>query len=202
MITLYHCPQTRSSRIIWLLEELGCPYAIKPVTIFRPSTGAGVSDPANPNPTKQVPAIEDDGRLVTESAAIVLYLTDAFPAAGIGPGIGDPQRGEYLSWLAWYGAELELTMFAKAAGETEAAPMKQRRYETVCRHLLDSLAKGPYLLGDRFSGADILVASALGFARKAFPDSEVLDAYAARCNGRSAAVKARELDTASGVQRA
>ena len=200
MITLYHCPQTRSSRIIWLLEELGAPYDIRPVTIFRPMFGTGEPDPANPHPAKQVPAIEDNGQLVTESGAIVLYLTDAFPLAGIGPAIGDPQRGEYLSWLSWYGAELEPAMFAKMGDETEVGPMQQRRFETVARVLQANMATGPYLLGERFSGADILVASALGFARKSLPESDALDAYTARCNGRPAALRARGLDGASGVQ--
>src|SRR3954466_14009589 len=79
MITLYHAPQSRSSRIIWLLEELGVPYEIRPVSIFRPMTGEGVPDSANPHPDKRVPAIEHDGALVAESVAILQYLTDAFP---------------------------------------------------------------------------------------------------------------------------
>jgi glutathione S-transferase len=81
MITLYHAPQSRSSRMIWLLEELGQPYEIRPVSIFRPMTGAGSPDPTNPHPDKRVPALEHDGSLVAESVAIVLYLTDAFPEA-------------------------------------------------------------------------------------------------------------------------
>src|SRR5580658_2482939 len=113
MITLYHCPRTRSSRIIWLLEELGAPYAIEPVSIFRPSEASGEPDPRNPHPDKRVPAIEHNGALVAESVAIVIYLTDAFPAARLGPVVGDPRRGDYLTWAGWYGAEMEPAMFAK-----------------------------------------------------------------------------------------
>lgn len=202
MITLFHAPQSRSSRMIWLLEELGAPYAIRPVSIFRPMAGAGVPDPANPHPDKQVPAILDGDVLVAESVAIVLYLTDAFPRAGLGRVVGDKKRGDYLTWLAWYAAALEPAMFASMGKELDGAPMKQRGYDAVLRRLEGRLVDAPWLMGDEFSGADILVGSALGWARAAFPSSDVLDAYVARCEARPAAVRARALDDVEGVQRA
>src|SRR5262245_14348909 len=99
MLTLHHAPQSRSTRIIWLLEELGADYRLQITDIPRPDA-KGAADPSNPHPDKKVPALVDDGVLVTESAAIVAYLTDKFPQAGIGPVVGDPDRGPYLSWLA------------------------------------------------------------------------------------------------------
>lgn len=200
MITLYHAPQSRSSRIIWLLEELGAPYDIRPVSIFRPMTGEGVPDPANPHPDKRVPAIVHDGAVVAESVAIVLYLTDAFPEAGLGPVVGDPQRGDYLTWLVWYAAELEPAMFASMMGELAASPQKKRNFETALRRLETALAKHPYVMGERFSGADFLVSSALAFARQAFPASAAIDAYIERCCGRPAALRGATLDNASGPQ--
>lgn len=202
MVTLYHAPQSRSSRMIWLLEELGTPYRIQPVSIFRQMSGSGAPDPANPHPDKQVPAVEHHGVIVAESVAIVLYLTDAFPWAGAGPVVGDPRRGAYLTWLAWYAAAMEPAMFAAMGGELAAAPMKQRNHDAVVRRLEAALARGPYLLGENFSGADILVGSALGFARNAFPASEALDTYVARCKARPAALRAIALDDASGLQNA
>jgi glutathione S-transferase len=202
MITLFHAPQSRSSRMIWLLEELGAPYAIQPVSIFRPMTGTGSPDPINPHPDKQVPAILDGDTLVAESVAIVLYLTDAFPLAGLGRVVGDPRRGDYLTWLAWYAAALEPAMFASMGKELETAPMKQRGYDAVLRRLENRLAEAPWLMGEHFSGADILVGSALGWARAAFPASDRLDAYAARCRARPAAIRAMALDDVEGVQRA
>src|SRR5438067_2282099 len=106
MITLYHAPRSRSGRIIFLLEELGAPYEIHTVNLRR-GDGSGAVDPANPHPHGKVPAICDDGALVFESAAIALYLTDKFPIAGIGPLVGDPQRGAYLTWLAYYAGVME-----------------------------------------------------------------------------------------------
>jgi glutathione S-transferase len=201
MITLYHAPKSRSSRIIWLLEELGEPYAIKPVSIFRPMTGTGEPDPANPHPDKQVPAIVDGDTLIAESVAIVLYLTAAFPAAKLGPKMEDPRRGDYLTWLAWYAAAMEPAMFA-AFGDELDNPMKKRGYDAVVRRIEDALAKGAYMMGDAFTGADLLVASALAFGRHAFPESTAIDAYLERCKARPANVRAMGLDDAEGAQNA
>jgi glutathione S-transferase len=200
MITLYHAPRSRSSRIVWLLEELGMPYEIKPVSIFRPLTGEGAPDPANPHPDRRVPAIVHEGALVAESVAIVLYLSDCCPDAGIGPVVGDPRRGEYLTWLAWYAAEMEPALLASLTGERAASPMKQRSYDAVLARIGTALAGGPYLMGDHFTGADLIVASALAFGRAAFPPDPVLDAYIERCHGRAAAKRARERDEAVGPQ--
>src|SRR5689334_3406017 len=133
MITLYHAPQTRSSRMIWLLEELGVPYEIRPVSIFRPMTGEGSPDPANPHPDKRVPALVHDGVLVAESVAIVLYLAETYPEADLAPAVGDKRRGEFLTWVAWYVAELEPAMFAAFGGELAASPQKQRNFDAVVR---------------------------------------------------------------------
>jgi glutathione S-transferase len=201
MITHYHAPQSRSNRIIWLLEELGQPYTIKPVSIFRPISGTGAPDPANPHPDKQVPAITDDGTLLAESVAIVLYLTDAFPAAELSPRMNDPRRGDYLTWLAWYAAAMEPAMFAQF-GDELGNPMKKRGYDAVVRRIEDALAKGPFVMGETFTGADLLVASALAFGRQAFPESAAIDAYLERCKERPANARAINLDDAEGVQNA
>src|SRR6202051_5342806 len=87
MITLFHRPKTRSSRFIFLLEELEAPYQIELVTT-RTRYGTGAVDPANPHPHGKVPAISDDGAIVFESPAIALYLTDKFPKNRLGPLVG------------------------------------------------------------------------------------------------------------------
>jgi len=104
MITLFHSPRTRSTRFLFLLEELGAPYQIHPVK----RSDAGVEhDPANPHPHGKVPAISDDGEVVFESSAIAVYLTDKYPQNGIGPLPGAPGRGAYLTWLAYYCGVME-----------------------------------------------------------------------------------------------
>ncbi len=200
MITLYHAPRSRSSRIVWLLEELGTPYTIRPVSIYRPITGEGTPDPANPHPDRRVPAIEHQGALLTESQAIVLYLADAFPAAGLAPAIGDPRRGAYLTWMAWYVAEMESAMFAALSGGLAGSPNKQRDHGAVVQRLRQALAEHPYVMGEQFCGADLLIGSALGFGRRAFPEDALIDAYLARCQARPAAVRAVARDEAAGLQ--
>src|SRR5882724_11342249 len=115
MLVLHHAPQSRSSRIVWLLEELGADYRLKITDIPRPD-GKGAPDVANPHPDKKVPALVDDGVIITESSAVVLYLSDKFPAAGIGPVVGDPARGPYLSWLAYYAGVIEPVINLEFAG--------------------------------------------------------------------------------------
>ena len=202
MITLYHAPRSRSGRILWLLEEVGQPYEIKPVSIFRPMSGEGAGDPANPHPDSRVPAIAHNGQVVAESVAIVLYLNDAFPAAGLGPTPFETTRGDYLTWVCWYAAEMEPAMFASMGGELADAPMKQRNFDAVVARIEQALASSSYLMGQRFTGVDLLVAGALDFGRKAFPESDVIDRYIMRCKARPGALMAVERDEASGVQKA
>ena len=195
MLTLHHAPRSRSSRIVWLLEELGADYVLKITDIPR-MDGGGAPDPANPHPDKKVPALVDDGQLITESIAIVQYLTDKYPAAGLGPGIGDPMRGAYLSWLAYYAGVIEPVVNLEFAGLGDNAAMQRtfRDRAAMDRRLLAALEAGPYMLGNRFSGADILLASIGQFARAMLPAGAGVDSYLERCNARPALARALARD--------
>ena len=92
MLTLFHAPQSRSGRIVWLLEEIGADYDIVYVDIFRAMTLTGARDPANLHPDGKVPALLHDEALVSESAAVALYLTDVHPEANLGASVGSPDR--------------------------------------------------------------------------------------------------------------
>lgn len=194
-LTLYHAPQSRSSRMIWLLEELGAEYELKITDIPR-MDGSGAADPANPHPDKKVPTLVDDGVVITESIAIVQYLTDKFPSAGIGPRIGDPRRGPYLSWLAYYAGVIEPVVTIAFAGLADNATLQRtfRDRGAMDRRILAALDPGPYLLGEAFSGADLLVASLGHFARAMLPAGAVVDAYLERCNARPALARALAKD--------
>ncbi len=195
MLTLFHAPLSRSSRIIWLLEELGAEYTLKITDISR-QDGSGAADPNNPHPDKKVPALVDDGVLITESIAIVQYLTDKFPAAGIGPQPGDAQRGPYLTWLAYYAGVMEPIVVLTVAGLADN-PMAQRSFRdraAMDRRIVGALEAGPYILGAAFSGADILIASLGHFARAMLPAGALVDAYLARCGGRPALARATARD--------
>jgi glutathione S-transferase len=195
MLTLYHAPQSRSSRIVWLLEELEAPYELKIVDIPR-MDGSGKPDPSNPHPDKKVPAIVDDGALVTESAAICLYLTDKFPAKGIGPIVGDPLRGPYLSWLVYNAGVIEMVMHMEFCGLMDIPALRRtfRGREEVDARILAALTAGPYLLGERFSAVDALIGSTGMWMRQMMPNGKVVDDYLARLAARPALARANAKD--------
>jgi glutathione S-transferase len=188
MITLYHAPRSRSSRFLFLLEELGAPYEIKPVTIRR-GDGSGATDPANPHPHGKVPVIRDGETLVFESTAVALYLTDKFPANGIGPQTGDPLRGAYLSWLAYYAGVMEpawTSAYMKwdvPRGTAGWVPVPE-----VMEFVNATLAKSPYILGEKFSAVDILVGTtfALFLGSPLLAKTDLLEAYVKRVTDRPA----------------
>ncbi|MBA4805325.1 MAG: glutathione S-transferase family protein [Brevundimonas sp.] len=197
MLTLFHAPQSRSGRIVWLLEETGAPYEIDYVEIFRAVSRTGRRDPANPHPDGKVPALLHDAALVTESAAIALYLTDLFPAAGLGAPVGSPERAAYLTWLAWTAGEMEPAYWSRIRGETEADPVARARYEAVNARLLGALEHGPYLMGHRFTAVDVMVGSAMLWAREYGPESRAMDDWLARISARPASLRAAAKDGAA-----
>jgi len=188
MITLYHSPMTRSSSILWLLEELGVAYETKIVT-FRKFDGTGARDPANPHPHGKVPALEDGGELVFESSAIALYLTDKYRAKPMGPAVGDPKRGGYLSWLAYRAGVMEPALLCRrfeikhVYGAMGWAPAGE--VEDV---LNAHLANRTYFLGEEFSSLDILIGGGLNFMMmaKMIAETPALKAYTARITDRLA----------------
>ncbi|MBP2236938.1 glutathione S-transferase [Sinorhizobium kostiense] len=194
MLTLIHAPMSRSSRIIWLLEELGAEYEIRYVDIRR-RDGSGRPDENNPHPHKQVPALLHDGVLIWESAAVVQYLTDLYPDSSLGRPPGHPERGAYLSWLAYYGGVIEPAAHAHFSGVTASEPSYARLYTEMCAHVIDVLSRQSYLLGEKISAADLLLASALQWMRKILPESEIVDRYLAVVTDRPAALRAREIDS-------
>src|SRR5262245_33221351 len=195
MLTLYHAPRSRSSRIIWLLEELGAPYEVRLADIPRPD-GTGAPDASNPHPDKKVPALVDDGTLITESAAIVLYLTDKFPAAGIGPVTGDPLRGPYLTWLAYYAGVIEPVINFEFAQLTDHPALARtfRGRAAMDARILGAPRAGLSGLGTRFAGPEFLVASMGQLIRWLLPADPIVDDYLARAAARPALARALKKD--------
>jgi glutathione S-transferase len=195
MLTLFHAPRSRSFRMLWLLEELGAPYELKIVNIRR-ADGTGAADPANPHPHGKVPALTDDGELIFESPAIALYLTDKFPAAGLGPRVGETGRGAYLTWLCYYTGVVEPSLTAKFLkiqhihGTFGWAP-----FDDVIGYLTGALAAQPYLLGERFSAVDVLIGGSLSFLMgRMVPESDVFKSYVGRITNRPAFARAQARD--------
>ncbi|WP_336485342.1 glutathione S-transferase family protein [Methylobacterium nigriterrae] len=188
-ITFYHAPNTRSTGVRILLEELRAPHRLHLLNMkageHREAAYLGI------NPMGKVPAIRHGAALVTEQAAVYLYLADLFPEAGLAPPPGDPLRGPYLRWMVFYGSCFEPAVIDRAL-EREPAPRAMSAYgdfDAVLAQVLAALTPGPYILGERFSAADILWGSALGWttAFKLVPEEPAIMAYAARIRERPAA---------------
>ena len=188
MITLYHRPRSRSTRLIFLLEELGAPYTIQVVSI-RTRDGGGALDPANPHPHGKVPVISDDGVVVFESSAIALYLSDRFPGNRLGPlGRSGPRR---LPWLAYYTGVLEPALVSKFMNVQ--VPRSTAGWVAVRKSCRRSLrGRAPYMLGERFSAVDVLYATTFKlFAQSPLlPKTPVIDDYVTRVVARPAFARA------------
>jgi glutathione S-transferase len=200
MITLYHAPRSRASRFIFLLEELGAPYQLEEVSIRR-GDGSGALDPGNPHPHGKVPAIRDGETLVHESAAVALYLTDKFPKNGIGPLVGDAKRGAYLTWLAYYAGVMEPAwMSAFMKWEVPRGTAGWVKTDEVMELVNATLAKQPFLLGDRFSAADILIGTTfkLFMGSPILAKTDLLEAYVGRVTDRPAYARAQDIEAKAG----
>src|SRR4051794_34310280 len=154
MLTLYYSPWTRATGARILLEELGAPYELK--LINRQSGQQRSPEFLKVNPLGKVPTIDHDGAIVTEQVAIFIYLADAFPERGLAPPIGDPLRGPYLRWLAFYGSSFEPALvdhhLKRDPGTRAMSPYGT--YEDVIDLLGTQLAAGPHLLGGPIPGGD------------------------------------------------
>jgi glutathione S-transferase len=202
-ITLFHAPHSRSGAVRILLEELGAPYALETVNLKANETHTPRYLALNP--MGKVPAIrvghegrEADEVLVTEQAAIMIYLADLFPQAGLAPAPDDPLRGSWLRWMAFYGNCFEPAVVDLAMKREPAPPSTcpYGDYDTMLSTLTQQLRRGPWLLGERFTAADVLWGYALGWtsAFKLVPELPEIVAYVARFNARPAAQRVTALD--------
>lgn len=195
---LYWWPKTRSLRALWMLEETGRPYERVPINI----TQGGQKDPAflSVNPMGKLPALADGEAKLGESAAICAYLADKFPDLGLAPPIGDPQRARYLHWLFFAPACIEPAFAQKLAKfELPESAAGWGSYDRVFSVLEQVLAKGPWLLGESFSAADVMIGSDLFFGIELFKmvdEKPAFRAYLDRCLARPALQRALAIDAA------
>lgn len=195
-LVFHHAPNTRSTGTLILLEELGAPYRLHLLNMKQGEQRT--PDYLAINPMGKVPAISHRGELITEQAAVFIYLADTFPQAGLAPSLDDPQRGPYLRWLAFYGSCFEPALLDRAL-KREPPPQAMSPYgdyDTVMKTLADPLAKGPYLLGERFTAADLLWGVALAWTTRfgLVEETPTIKAYIERVNTRPAVIRARTRD--------
>jgi glutathione S-transferase len=195
-LTFFHAPNSRSGATRILLEELGAPYDLHVLNLKKNEQRAPAYLAVNP--MGKVPAIVHDGALVTEQPAIFIYLADLFPEAGLAPALRDPLRGPYLRWLAFYGSSFEPAINDVAMKREPAPPMMcpYGDFDTMLATLTRQLRAGPYLLGERFSAADVLWGTALGWITmfKLVPELPEIMAYIDRVSSRPAARRAAAAD--------
>lgn len=188
-IAFYHNPQSRGRIAHWMLEEANAPYEIKLVDFDKKEHKS--AEFLAINPMGKIPAIVHRGTVVTESAAICAYLADAFPAAGLAPALDDPQRGTYLRWLFFGAGCVEPAiidhLFSRPPPSRPAA-MGYGNYADTLNTLEKALTPGPFILGERFSAADVYMGSAIGwgFATKAIEPRPAFGAYLGHVEQRPA----------------
>lgn len=196
-LTLYHAAPSRSSAVLWMLEEIGEPYDINLVS-FKKGTNREPGYLAV-NPLGKVPALRHRDVVITEVAAICTYLADAFPAAGLNVPLDDPRRGPYLKWLFFAPGVLEGAVMDRAFPRATAPPRAALGYgdfDTAMDVVAAAVTPGPFLMGERFTAADVAIGSNLrwGMLFKTIPERSEFTGYVARCNERPAARRAHGKD--------
>jgi len=198
-LTLFHAAPSRSSIVLWMLEELRQPYDIQLVS-FKKGENLAPSYLAV-NPMGKVPALKHGDVVITEAAAICTYLADSFPQAGLTIPVGDPRRGAYLKWLFFGPSCVEPAIMDSAFPRKETPPRAALGYGSFDA-VVDVLAKGvgaadPYLTGKQFTAADVVIGSGLRWGMMLFkrlPERPEFTGYLTRLLERPALKRAIEKD--------
>lgn len=204
-LVFYGAPQSRAAIVHWMLEELGVPFEMRALNLKKNEH----KQPAYlaVNPMGKVPAIVHRGVAITEAAAICCYLADIFPEAGLAPAVGDPLRGPYLKWLYFGPSCLEPAlidrMFERPPGKESA--LGWGGYAAAVGYVAEAAkAAAPWLLGARFTAADVVIGSGVtwGLMTGGLDDRPEFAAYAARLRERPALqrVFAKDAELAAGMQ--
>jgi glutathione S-transferase len=198
-LTLFHASPSRSSITLWMMEELGQPYDLELIDLAKGDQLT--ADYAALNPMGKVPALRHKGVMVTEVAAICTYLADEFPKAGLNIPVGQPERGVYLKWLFFGPSVFEPAMTDKnypRASEAPARAVGWRPLPQVLDVIESGLKPGPYLMGARFTAADVVIGSSLrwGMMFGMLEPRPRFKAYVAQLEERPALKRANERDAA------
>lgn len=197
---LYWCPQTRSSRAVWMLEEAGVDYELVHCDITKPER---TPEHLAASPMGKVPALEDGEVKMWDSAAICLYVADRYASGRLAPALDDPLRARFVHWLIYSPAMIEPAMFESGLRtvvpeerQAEAFHPGRLGWGSFARTIEvweQGLGDGPWILGDEFSAADVMLGSSAVFLRMfgMLPESPVLEAYGDRCMARPAFQKAQ-----------
>lgn len=197
-LRLYHAAPSRSSTVLWMLEEVGQPYDLEVLDTKKGEQ----RQPAFMaiNPMGKVPTLVHDGAVITEVGAICLYLADAFPAAGLAPPIGDAARGPYLRWMMFQGNCFEPAIIDRALKREPGPPsmLPYGDFDTTIDVVAQAVADGPWFLGERFSALDVYFGSAIRWTTQfgLLPVRREFSDYIGRLDRRPALKRAIAKDSA------
>jgi glutathione S-transferase len=186
-IVLYHHPYSRAATVVWMLEDIGVDYQLHTVDLM---TGAQKAPAIVAlNPMGKLPILTDGDAVVTEVAAIGLYLADRYSYGHLAPTVDDPARAPYLRWSLFAPSVIEPGAMAKAQGWTfKASQAGWGEHDAMLDAIACAIGEGPFLLGDRFSMADVIFGGTLRYmlAFKMVEPRPVFTAYAERLAARPA----------------
>jgi glutathione S-transferase len=190
-ITLHHHPFSRAAGTLWTLEEIGEPYELTFVDIMK---GAQKSPPlVDLNPMGKVPVLVDGDTVVTENAAIALYLADRYASGRLAPRLDDPRRGTYLRWTLFAPSVIEPGLTAKLSGwEFKPGQVGWGDHASMVKTMEHAIAGRDYVLGDMFSIADVIFGGTIEFMLQfgMLDATPAFSAYVARLAARPAHQKA------------
>lgn len=188
-IVFYYNPMSRGRIAHWMLEEVGEPYRVELLSFEK-------GEHKQPqylaiNPMGKIPAIVHRGVVVTEVAAICTYLADAFPRAQLAPAADDPARGTYLRWLFFGAGCVEPAVVDKIFSRPQVerpGALGYGNYDDTMNALEKAITPGPFILGERFSAADVYIGSQIGWGMmtKGIEPRAAFQAYVGRCSERPA----------------
>jgi glutathione S-transferase len=196
-LVFYTNPQSRGRVVRWMLEEVGAPYRTE---LLDYATTMKAPAYLAINPMGKVPALRHGDVVVTETAAICAYLADAFPGAGLAPPPSDRLRGPYYRWLFFVAGPLEAAASNHALGvvvpEGRERMMGYGTFADVLNALEGAVSRSDYLVGDRFTAADLYVGANIGFGLQfgTIEKRPAFERYVARISARPAAVRAKRID--------
>jgi glutathione S-transferase len=192
---LYWMKKTRAFRIAWLLEESGLTYER---VVFHPDDPRKNEQAFRAiSPMGKVPALEDGPARLCDSGAICIYIVDQYPESRLGPPVGHADRAKFLQWITFTNSVIEPAMLERVA-KLDSKPQSYGwgSFDLMLATLRDAIATGEWLLGERFSAADVLVGTSAYFLSQfgLVEDDTVMEAYVARCTERPAWRRAQQFD--------
>jgi glutathione S-transferase len=190
-IVLYHHPFSRAAGVIWMLEEVGVPYELRFVDIL--AGGQKAPEILALNPMGKLPTLTEGELVMTEAAAIGLYLADRHAYGRLSPRVEDPARGTYLRWSLFAPSVIEPGSMAKMAGwPAKEGQVGWGSYDAMLKAMESAVTRGNFLLGDTFSMADIIFGGTLRYMLmvKSIEPRPAFTAYTERLSARPALQRA------------